>query len=148
MIIGKILGLLGLTLLVAFPAWAEEAYENNFDLAEDDMETEGQDVSTFHIRWWKPWMMMKMMKKVKWISLRKENLAGLDAIELRRDVDTYTSARDIVAIIEDTIAGTFAADSVFASNTYASTGEARDIEPIPIKSIIVSYINISNRSKI
>ena len=50
MIIGKILGLLGLTLLVAFPAWAEEAYENNFDLAEDDMETEGQDVSTFHIR--------------------------------------------------------------------------------------------------
>ena len=50
MIIGKILGLLGLTLLVAFPAWAEETYENSFDLAEDDMETEGQDVSTFHIR--------------------------------------------------------------------------------------------------
>ena len=50
MIIGKILGLLGLTLLGAFPAWAEETYENSFDLAEDDMETEGQDVSTFHIR--------------------------------------------------------------------------------------------------
>ena len=50
MIIGKILGLLGLTLLVAFPAWAEETNENNFDLAENDMEDEGQDVSTFHIR--------------------------------------------------------------------------------------------------
>ena len=117
MIIGKILGLLGLTLLVAFPAWAEETYENSFDLAEDDMETEGQDVSTFHIRWWKPWMTMKMTKIVKWASLRKENLAGLDAIELRRDVDTYTSARGIVAIIENTTAGTFAADSAFVVTT-------------------------------
>ena len=50
MIIGKILGLLGLTLLVAFPAWAQKPPNSGSQLAENDMETEGQDVSTFHIR--------------------------------------------------------------------------------------------------
>ena len=64
MIIGKILGLLGLTLLFAFPAWAEETYENNFDLAENDMEDEGQEASSLHFS---SWSLRTTTKKVKWM---------------------------------------------------------------------------------
>ena len=44
MILGKILGLLGLTMLVAFPAWAQDLSEST-DLAESDMEMNDNEVS-------------------------------------------------------------------------------------------------------
>ena len=49
MILTKILGLLGLTMLVALPAWAQELSETT-DLAESDMEMNDDEVRTPHIR--------------------------------------------------------------------------------------------------
>lgn len=51
MILAKILGLLGLTMLFALPAWAQNAgLSESTDLVESDMEMNDDDVSTHHIR--------------------------------------------------------------------------------------------------
>ena len=45
MILSKIFGLLGLTILVALPAWAEEELSESTDLAESEMEMNNEEVS-------------------------------------------------------------------------------------------------------
>ena len=50
MIFGKILGLLGLTMLFAFPAWAQELLSESTDLVESDMEMNEDEVRTLYVR--------------------------------------------------------------------------------------------------